>query len=281
MADYKKRIHQSYFRIDDLEDQTVPLLVNSCGEAYYLSRNYVNARTRNDYYLICMLNGSMVAEWKDKKDVIKRGSAVFVSANTFFSQTTYEKQKEYINYLWVHFTGNEAEKLLNECNIPLNTIFKADIKDSIVSLFEELFAVFRNAVSERDHTAPIILRYLFLKLGQAKIERKKESKKLDASLQYIHTHISESLPLEKLSAMEYLSTSRYRDLFRKSTGYSPSEYITRIRIRQACELIDEGNLSIDEIALRVGYSDRLYFQRVFKNRLGITPGEYKKRGLER
>ncbi len=277
MADYKKRIHQSYFRIDDLEDKSVPLLVNSCGEAYYLAKDYVNARTRNDYYLVYMVNGSISVEWKDKKDVIKRGSAVLVSANTFFSQITYSKQNEYVNYLWVHFTGNEAEKLLCECKIPINTIFKIEIKDSIVELFEELFAVFRNAISERDHTAPIILRYLFFKLGQTKLERKKESRKLDASLQYIHTHISEPLPLEKLAAMEFLSTSRYRDLFRKATGYSPSEYITRIRIRQACELINEGNLSIEEISLRVGYTDRLYFQRVFKSRLGITPGEYKKR----
>ena len=80
--------------------------------------------------------------------------------------------------------------------------------------------------------------------------------------------------------MEFLSPSRYREVFKKVTGHSPSEYITLVRLRQACDLLDEGNLSIEETAIQAGYSDRLYFQRVFKSHLGITPGEYRKKSKE-
>ena len=77
--------------------------------------------------------------------------------------------------------------------------------------------------------------------------------------------------------MEFLSPSRYREVFRKVTGYSPVEYITLLRLRQAAELLSEGNVSIEEVALAVGYTDRLYFQRVFKKHMGVTPGNYLKR----
>lgn len=278
MADYRKRAHQAYYRIegsDNLSDVSVPLIVNSCGEAYY-NNDYINPRTRKDYYLLYMINGSITIEWQDKKEALKRGSVLFVSPDTFFSQITKIKSGEYIDYLWAHFTGNEVENLFHELKLQSNSIHFIDVKNEIISLFEELFSEFRNSVSTRDKTASIILRYILLKISRAKKENKKEIKRLDTSLKYIHTHLSEPLNLEKLSSMEYLSVSRYRDLFRKITGYSPNEYISRTRIRHACELICEGVLSIDEIAKKVGYPDRLYFQRVFKSRLGITPGEYKK-----
>ncbi len=95
--------------------------------------------------------------------------------------------------------------------------------------------------------------------------------KLDLSVGYIHDHIAEKLSVEELSAMEYLGASRYREVFGEIMGISPSEYITRLRVERAKDLLSLGGLSISEVAETVGYKVRLYFQRVFKKCTGKTP----------
>ena len=83
------------------------------------------------------------------------------------------------------------------------------------------------------------------------------------------------MSVEELAKTEFLSPSRYRTIFKQTLGVSPIEYISKERIRLACHLIEHGDLSLSQIAEACGYSDRLYFQRVFKKYIGITPGEYK------
>ena len=77
--------------------------------------------------------------------------------------------------------------------------------------------------------------------------------------------------------MEFLSTSRYREVFREATGLSPLEYVLRQRIHLACELIEQGDLSLSPVSELCGFTDRLYFQRVFKKKMSVTPGEYRAR----
>jgi AraC-like DNA-binding protein len=67
-----------------------------------------------------------------------------------------------------------------------------------------------------------------------------------------------------------------RAKFREITGYTPVEFLTKVRISQACSLIDMyGNsLQLSEIAEKCGYTDYVYFSRRFKALTGISPREY-------
>jgi len=279
MAESIKRTDQAYFRIDNLADRSVPLLVNSCGETV-MKESFLTKRKRHDFYLMYIMGGKIDAVCKGEKTVLERGNVICVSPNTHYNYKNSAESSEYVNYSWIHFTGSEAEAILSACHIPLNTPIRVDIKESVLSLFEELFYEFRNGSADSDKTAAILLRYILFKIGRSRRENKKEDRKLDLSIRYIHTHLSSPLSVEELSAMEFLSPSRYREVFKKVTGHSPSEYRTLVRLRQACDLLDEGTLSIEETATQAGYSDRLYFQRVFKSHLGITPGEYRKKSKE-
>jgi two-component system response regulator YesN len=82
--------------------------------------------------------------------------------------------------------------------------------------------------------------------------------------------------VEKVAAMEYLGVSRYRELFRESTGASPVEYIIALRMERAKDLLRHTDMSIDKISEGVGYEDRHYFQKTFKRCVGVTPNEYRR-----
>ena len=71
-------------------------------------------------------------------------------------------------------------------------------------------------------------------------------------------------------------TYLYR-LFKEETGFSVIEYINNCRIGRACTMLNNTNVQIKDVALSVGFSDQLYFSKVFRKLKGITPTEYRKK----
>ena len=67
----------------------------------------------------------------------------------------------------------------------------------------------------------------------------------------------------------------YTHLFHQRTGFSPLEYLTRLRLNHASQLMAETALSIAEIARAVGYEDPLYFSRLFRRKMGVSPTEFR------
>ena len=71
-------------------------------------------------------------------------------------------------------------------------------------------------------------------------------------------------------------TYLYR-LFKEETGFSVIEYINNCRIGRACTMLNNTDVQIKDVALSVGFSDQLYFSKVFRKLKGITPTEYRKK----
>ena len=90
-------------------------------------------------------------------------------------------------------------------------------------------------------------------------------------------HLSEPLRVGVLAAMTNLSSSRYTALFRQSTGHSPLEYLIRLRMQRAVELLSTTALPIKVISSQVGWPDPLYFSRVFHSLHGHSPTEHRLR----
>ena len=82
--------------------------------------------------------------------------------------------------------------------------------------------------------------------------------------------------IERLCKKLTLSTSHVRRVFGENAGISPIKYLNYVRCEQAKNMLTNSNLSIGEIANSVGFSDALYFSRMFKKSIGISPLEYRK-----
>lgn len=99
---------------------------------------------------------------------------------------------------------------------------------------------------------------------------------LNTCVRFIHEHFHESLSMTQLSAISNVSESYISRLFQKSLGMSPMRYLNSIRIDISKKLLLDCSLSINEIATKVGFSDPLYFSRVFRKFTGISPSQFRK-----
>jgi AraC-like DNA-binding protein len=81
--------------------------------------------------------------------------------------------------------------------------------------------------------------------------------------------------LADLAKMAHMSQSHLLTVFRKATGQTPIDYLVRLRIQRAMELIQKSDHSITEIAFAVGFNDSNYFARQFRKVAGIPPRQFR------
>ncbi len=97
---------------------------------------------------------------------------------------------------------------------------------------------------------------------------------LDRAVGFMEDHYDENVSLGALSSLVGLSPCHFHRLFSASKGISPHEYLLRIRIRKARELLREG-YDITSVAMETGFADQSHLTRSFKKAMGITPGLYR------
>lgn len=90
---------------------------------------------------------------------------------------------------------------------------------------------------------------------------------------------NQNRPIGAYAAMCHLSESYFYHVFKQSRGMSPVDYRNRIRITNACSLLESTSLSVEEIAALVGFETPFYFSRLFKRAMGVSPRQYREHKL--
>ena len=94
-------------------------------------------------------------------------------------------------------------------------------------------------------------------------------------LNYIDFHYMEPLSLETLAARFSVNKNYLSSRFHKERGMTVTDYINRIRVNRAANLLRKTSLSIQQVAEQCGFSDGNYFTRIFRKLEEVTPNEYR------
>jgi len=95
-------------------------------------------------------------------------------------------------------------------------------------------------------------------------------------ISYMEDHLNENISLEKLADMVYLNPSYFGLKFKKTFHISPLKYFNELRIRTAVKLLVNTDLTLKDIALKIGIDNPYYFSYFFKEFCGESPAEYRK-----
>ncbi len=150
-------------------------------------------------------------------------------------------------------------------------------------LFSRLYTIIENPV---DRFWPCRSRSYFLEIlailygmsydnGEPGPGEQEAGTLVDSVAAYLHTHYDEQISLEKLSAHFATNRTTLTTRFRSRFNDSVMSYLLTVRIRTACNLLRNTELSIAEIAERCGFGSTIRFWRAFKKKFDMTPGEYR------
>lgn len=105
-------------------------------------------------------------------------------------------------------------------------------------------------------------------------ERHDSREAVDRAVAYLEAHYDEDVDMDRLIKEARIGKRYFNQLFRERTGASIVEFVTERRMLQAQRLLSQKGTTVQDVARTVGYRDEFYFNRKFKQSLGIAPGQY-------
>ncbi|KJD31705.1 hypothetical protein PK35_13190 [Tamlana nanhaiensis] len=244
-----------------------------------LGHKRVRKNGSSEYILMYCTSGEGWVEVEGRTFTLKPNTYIILLPNVPHKYGSDSKNPWSI--YWIHFTGDKAAFFVNYPNtkVEIDVATNSRFSDRIL-LFEEIFNNLELGYSlENLEYANICLWHMlgsFKYLSQfRKIREWHEQDRIDQSIRFMKTNLSEKLHLDIIASHVGLSVSQFSLLFKRKTGRTPLDYVTHLKIQQASKLLDFSSLRINEIAQQVGYSDPFYFSRIFTKTMGKSPKAYR------
>lgn len=108
------------------------------------------------------------------------------------------------------------------------------------------------------------------------LKASKNDKIIKACEKYVHENYMKDISLETIAERFFFNPSYFSSYFKNNAGMNFSDYLQKIRMEKAGELLRKHNLRVYEVAEKVGYQNVKYFNKVFKKEYGVSPDEYRR-----
>lgn len=140
--------------------------------------------------------------------------------------------------------------------------YEFDLRDRLTRIWLSLFELARPAMDSRpgDHTA---------------------DDKVKAMMIYIHEHFQDPISVDQLAQTVHISKRACFRLFQEHLHMTPVEYMRSYRLQRACQMLANGTESITQIAYNCGLGSSSYFGKVFRERFGCSPAQYRSKWHDR
>ncbi len=203
-------------------------------------------------------------------------------------QATLESDQPYERYL-LHVSlkmMNTICKEYKELSDFIDTRF-LKVDDSVFQEILSLILLIQKEFDNKDPLSAGIIKNLVTRIllllcraenapGHEVPLTEKNDIRLQTAINFIVDNYTEAITLEQCARIAYMSPSHFSRLFHKLTSLSFKEYLNKIRIEKACELLCEEEISITDLAMNVGFNSSSYFSQVFKALTGMSPITYRK-----
>lgn len=179
---------------------------------------------------------------------------------------------------WLHGDGNAIGRLLAENAIPTNQVITLPDASAVEKY---LLDCYREVSGQQDPDEIIVRNALHSWLREIKRHvARGDAEVIPARLleikRFIEEHYRQPITLALLAERAHLSVPHFCSEFKRHFAVSAIAYLLRVRLHQAAYLLRDRNMSITEIALRVGYADIYHFSKLFKQHYGCSPRAVRK-----
>ncbi len=226
---------------------------------------------RVDWHILYQVNGECTAVYGGESFTLTAGDALIYPPNV---PHLYEYTQDSQTF-WVHFAGSAAEELMESLGLS-HGVRRGTLDTAVIEAFRRL-----NGLSGADPASRAVQNGTLLTLlgflSRISVgERAELSEDIALGIRLMREEYSRSISVSECASLCRMSESGFTHRFSERVGVSPYKFLTDIRMEKARDLLLHTRLSVSEIAPLCGYSDPLYFSRIFKKENGVSPRAFRK-----
>ena len=252
------------------------LAVYSCGVQRCAAGHSWGPAIRDHYLIHYIVSGCGVFSVKGNEYNLSVGDGFLVVPSCVASYAA--DTEEPWEYCWVGFNGSDAKQLVDQTGLnEENPVFHYEHDGKLEGLLTDICNVSGSTPAAEARMLGGL--YLFMAelidhLGNASTQRTTGYEYVQKAIKFIDYNYSRDIDIEDVAESAGISRSHLYRIFMQHVSMPPNEYLMRYRINKAAALLKAGNLSVGEVAYSTGFSDQLYFSRVFKKYKGVPPSRY-------
>lgn len=224
---------------------------------FFHKEGYFDVKGRPFASLSFRISGESNIDIENKTLITKPGDVLFIPADT-----PYRVEYSFSEIIVIHF---------DTCNHFESESISIENRAAIEHRFQHLLEIWneRHAMNQ----AKSIIYDILDKIALDKAPSAEHTAFADC-IRYINEHFCDpELNVEMICRESFTSASSLQRAFRTHFGISPKQYIDRLRMNRALELLTDDELSVKEIAFACGFEDEKYFSRAFKKKYGYPPSQ--------
>lgn len=245
----------------------------------------------DEHILIYCVQGRGFVEACGKRHTIVKNSALIIPKGVPHAYGALTESDPWHIY-WAHYTGSHAH-LYNPG--PPDDVFTFPVPAAKLAEFTRLFHVIFEALERGITITNMIvsahaLKYILTQMlfaGRVTSESsdrhgnpsegpaRQGAQYVEDAISYMQSRLHENINLSELASWLNLSKGHLTQLFKEHTGYPPLRFFINLKMQQACRYLDLTDMTVKQVAAKLGYTDPCYFSRLFTKTIGMSPSEYR------
>ena len=242
------------------------------------ANSYFQSHGREEYLMMCFhtdfvyLKDGQICQGKKYQCLLH-------SPHTPLYHGPVEGAREGFENDWIYFTGDGVEDLITELQLPLNVSFSVENSNYMAPYIASVIKESRMPSHYSEHYISGVIYDMLVNVARKRAVFEFRNSDTYAMMQSVREemllHSSSKVNLEQLARKTGYSVSRFCELYRKFYHSSPIADLMNVRINEAKNHLLLTERSVGEIAQLCGFDSIHYFSKVFKNKVGCSPTQYR------
>lgn len=278
----KYTVKEEYYCLEFLRKDSIEISLAYCGRDVCEPGHTYGPATRDEYLLHYIIDGKGYFTADGKTYELGKNDAFLILPDEV---TIYSADLEYPwSYIWIAFNGFKASEYLEHAGFSTtNRIGHFLCEEQLIKAIDEILSAHELTYSNQLNRHIQLLNFLSCLIHEYETsfhplpssELTAQQSYIIYAMNYIERNYQNNITIEDLCNRLGITRSYLTKLFKEELHSAPYEYLVNLRINKASSLLKLTSLPVKQISNMVGYHDPFVFSKLFKQKTGVSPKDYR------